>query len=75
MADSQNPTTKTDVQVDPEEVNGSDAGSRSGDYYYDDSTGYEIYDGRDEESEEADCEAGPSRHSDEVPLEMRNAPV
>lgn len=52
MAESQKPNAKEDQPFDAENGNGEDVESRPGDYYYDDSTGYEVYDEEDEEEAE-----------------------
>jgi hypothetical protein len=66
MSDSQRPAAKDDqtLPADAEDINREQVESPPKSYYYDDSTGYEVYDGQDENNEEDDCQADEShRHS------------
>ncbi len=56
MSDPQSPRTQTGqpAPADAENTNPDDRKSPSRDYYYDDSTGYEIYEDPDEEDEDLD---------------------
>jgi hypothetical protein len=54
MSDPQNPKAKSPpVTPDLEDVDGSNDQAAPKDYYYDDSTGYEIYEGPDEDDEDS----------------------
>jgi len=57
MSDSQRPDAKEDenVPAGAEDVNRDQVESPPKSYYYDDSTGYDVYDSQNEDNEEADC--------------------
>lgn len=58
MSDSQRPDAKKDEKVP---ADAEDVKSRPKSYYYDDATGYEVYDSQEEDNEEADCRISESQ--------------
>lgn len=61
MADSQNSTLDDNQPLTNDKSDSHDGGSSSKSYYYDDSTGYEIYDEETETAEDIDDDGGQSR--------------
>ena len=63
MSDSQRPDAKEheNVPADDEDVNRDQVESPPKSYYYDDATGYEVYDSQNGDNEEADSRVSESQ--------------
>ena len=57
-----------DDTTEQNEPSGEERARQPGSYYYDDSTGYEIYNPEKEDEEESDESTGTQEHSDKASL-------